>query len=269
MKPETRRRLLGSSVVAFVAGLFGKGANASARSTDKPGSGGEDGPLTTEGQVLRSGVYRNRPPMEPLDTMIRFERSDNNQGRAVTHEVLSLMHEEKGANSFPWTMYAHLSTQHVEGDACVVCSRLHKKGAGWACGLHSEVFNTARAVALGVNVEMSNDYDGPEPTEVIGVNVQAHGSKPCQTGIQVHDADSHFEKGIGLNGKGSVGLDLGGKFDVGIHTGHNSIRLGEGACIELDPAGRIRLRYRSNRIEFLNGDKVFAHLDVDGEDHAI
>ncbi len=28
-------------------------------------------------------------PLEPLDTMIRFERADNNNGRAVTHEILS------------------------------------------------------------------------------------------------------------------------------------------------------------------------------------
>jgi hypothetical protein len=45
--------------------------------------------------------------------------------------------------------------------------------------------------------------------------------------------------------------------------------LNEGACIELDGKGRIKLRYRNNRIEFLNGDRCFAHLDVNAADHAI
>ena len=37
-----------------------------------------------------------------------------------------------------------------------------KHGPGWSSGLHSEVFNHSRAVAFGVNIEMSNDYSGAE-----------------------------------------------------------------------------------------------------------
>lgn len=255
-----RRGFLLKGLLAFVGSMFGGRALAA---EEVKGSS----ELVTEGEVLKTSVYKGRPPLEPLDTMIRFERSDENKGRAMTHEILSLMHEEKGRNSYPWTIYAHLTTHHVEGDACVLCSRLTKENAGWSCGLHSEVFSSGRAVALGVNVEMTNRYPGPEPTQVIGINIQAQGPYDCQYGIQVHDNAGHFDKAIGLNGQGKVGLDLGGRFGTGIHTHSNSIRLDEGACIELEGTGRVRIRYSSGRIEFMNGDRCVGHIPVDGEDH--
>lgn len=227
--------------------------------------------LKKSGESLTTHVRQGEPPVQPLDTMVLFERGDdNNAPNPGTHEVLSLIHQEKGKRSFPWTIYASLETHHEEGDACVLCSRLHKHGPGWSAGLHSEVFNHARAVALGANIEMSNDFAGPEPTQVIGLNIQAvKGPRPMQYGIQVHDGEGHFDKGIGLNGKGKAALDLGGKFDVGLNAHGNSIRLGEGGCIELDDDGRIKVRYNKGRIEFLNGDHCFGHLDVNGADHAI
>src|SRR5665811_1823472 len=94
---------------------------------------------------------------------------------------------------------------HETGDACVVCSLLHKHGPGWSSGLHSEVFSHARAVALGVNIEMSCDYAGPEPTEVIGLNIQAVGGPhPMQSAIQIHDGLGHFETGVNLKGSGKT-----------------------------------------------------------------
>ena len=272
-----RRNFLVRGILAIIAGLVGKEILSAA----PPRGGTEDkksaippapaaAMLMTEGEVLKTTTYKGRPqPMEPLDTMVRMERVDNNNERAMTHEILSLMHEEKGTKSYPWTIYSHLTTQHVEGDACVLCSRLHKNGPGWSCGLHSEVFSNAPMVGLGVNIEMSNAYKGPEQTLIIGMNVQAHGPYDSQYGIQVHDADGHFEKGIGLNGKGKVGLDLGGEFGVGINTGNNSIRVAEGTPIELDKDGKIKIRYQNGRIEFLNGDKCIGHIKVDREDHEI
>lgn len=257
-----RRGFLAKGLLAFVGGLLARRAQA-AEPEPKASS------LAGGGEVVKTNMAKGRPPVEPLDTMMRFERSDNSRGPAITHEILSLIHEETGTKSFPWTMYAHLSTQHVEGDACVVCSRLHKKGPGWSCGLHSEIFSDAPGVGLGMNVEVSNTYTGPAETQIIGLNVQAHGTRPCQMGIQVHDWDSHFDKAIGLNGKGRVGLDLGGKFDVGIHAHGNSIRLDEGAGIELDGAGKIRVRYNDGRIEFMNGSRCIGHIKADGEDHAL
>jgi len=262
-----RRSLILKGLFGLVAGLFA----GSARADDKTD---EAGPLHTEGQTLKSSVYKGRPePMEPLDTMIRFERSDDNNERAMTHEVLSLMHEEKGKKSYPWTIYSHLTTHHIEGDACVLCSRLHKNDRGWSCGLHSEVFSNAPMVGLGVNVEMSNSYSGPEQTVLYGVNVMACGPRPCQSAIAVKSNGSGpgavFEKQIALESDGPVGADLSGKFGVGIDMHGNSIRLNEGACIELDGVGRVRLRYLKGRIEFLDGDTCIGHISVDGEDHEL
>ena len=110
----------------------------------------------------------------------------------MTHEVMSLIHQEKGKHSYPWTLYTSLETHHETGDACVICSRLHKHGPDWSTGVHSEVFNHARAVALGANIEMTNDYAGADETLVIGLNIQATGgARPMQYGIQVHDHESH------------------------------------------------------------------------------
>jgi hypothetical protein len=38
---------------------------------------------------------------------------------------------------------------------------------------------------------------------------------------------------------------------------------------ELEETGRIKFRYRAGRIEFLNGEKCFGHLDVNGDDHGL
>jgi hypothetical protein len=255
--PSGRRQFLLTGLFSLIAGFF------SGRSATAAAAKGTGEPVTTR---MRQG----EPPGQPLDTMLLFERGDDNNGPAITHEVLSLIHQEKGKHSYPWTMYASLETHHETGDACVVCSRLHKHGPGWSSGLHSEVFNHGRGCALGVNIEMSSDHVGPEATEVIGLNIQAvGGSAPMQHGIQVHDSGNHFQTAINLKGKGASGIDLPGSYQVGLNLRNNNIRLNEGACVELDASGRIKVRYKTNRIEFLNGDRCIAHLDVNAEDHAI
>ena len=252
-----RRRFLLGGLASLVGGLFGFRAKAAATTT----AGGA--PVTTH---MRQGDV----PTQPLDTMLLFERGDEHNGQAITHEVMSLIHVEKGKNSYPWTLYTSLETYHETGDACVVCSRLHKRGPGWSSGLHSEVFNHARAVALGVNIEMSNDYSGADATTVIGLNIQAVGGPtPMQHGIQIHDGANHFETGIHLKGQGTTGIDLAGNYRVGVNLRANNLRLNEGACVELDDKGLIKFRYKNNRIEFLNGERCFGHLDVNGEDHKL
>jgi hypothetical protein len=252
-----RRQFLLTGLISLIAGLLGLRKAAAAA-------------VTSSGDPVTTRMRLGQPPGQPLDTMLLFERGDDNNGKAITHEVLSLIHQERGKHSYPWTMYASLETHHETGDACVVCSRLHKHGPGWSSGLHSEVFNHHRGVALGVNIEMSNDYSGSESTTVTGLNIQAvGGTAPMQHGIQIHDGGNHFQTAIHLPGKSATGIDLPGTFQVGLNLHHNNLRLNEGACVELDGKGRIKLCYKNNRIEFLNGDRCFAHLDVGAEDHAI
>jgi len=252
-----RRQFLLTGILSLLAGLFGSRRAAAAA-------------IKSAGEPVTTHMRLGEPPAQPLDTLLLFERGDDNNGPAITHEVLSLIQQEKGKHSYPWTLYASLETHHETGDACVVCSRLHKHGPGWSSGVHSEVFNHSRGVALGANIEMSNDYSGGDGTLAIGLNIQAvGGSAPMQHGIQIHDGANHFQTAIHLPGKGATGIDLPGSFQVGLNLHNNGLRLNEGACIELDGQGRIRLRYRNNRIEFLNGDRCFAHLDVNGEDRPL
>ena len=117
---------------------------------------------------------------------------------------------------------------------------------------------------------MSSDYAGSEPTQVIGLNIQpVGGPATMQYAIQVQDGKGQFDTGVGLNGKGRAGLDVAGHYDVGINAHSNTIRVNEGTCIELDGKGLIKVRYLKGRVEFLNGDHCFGHLDVNGPDHAL
>ena len=263
-----RRNFLWGGLLALLGGLRGS-KQAAAATAHPPGHP----TLATEGIALKTVVTQGNVRNVPLDTMVLFERGENNQGRAETHEVLSLIQEEKGPNSYPYTLYAQLTTHQIVGDAVVLCSSLIKKGVGWATGHHSEVHNHAKGAAIGVNVEMHNHYPEPHATEVIGVNIQPTQGL-CRYGIQVQggadETHQQFEKAIGLNGSGAIGVDLGGHFkEAGIHAHDNSIRLNEGAGLELDGLGKVRLCYRKGRIEFMNGDRCLGHINTDGQDHEL
>src|SRR4051812_22141859 len=65
-----------------------------------------------ESDVVHRRMRQGNPPSQPLDTMLLFERGDDSTGQPTTHEVLSLVHQEKGKKSYPWTMYASLETHH-------------------------------------------------------------------------------------------------------------------------------------------------------------
>ena len=241
------------------------------RARAQSGSGpAPDDAIERKGGLLNRFMRQGTVKALPLDTMVLLERGDNHILPSGTHEVLSLVQEERGTQAFPWTLFASLVTHHEKGDAVVLQSRLHKHGAGWSTGMHSEAYCHGRGVTLGANIEMHNDFAGPGGAQVIGLNIQASGGpSEMHCGIQIQDGAGRFHTGIRLNSKGSNGLDMVGKYDVGINAHDNNIRLNEGACVELDGEGKIRVRYRNGRIEFLNGDKCFGHLDVNGEDHAI
>jgi hypothetical protein len=57
---------------------------------------------------------------------------------------------------------------------------------------------------------------------------------------------------------------MAGKYEVGLDMHGNRIRLSEGTCIELEETGRIQMRYRGGRREFLNGQRCVAFLDMNG-----
>lgn len=225
--------------------------------------------LKSSGEVLRTNVSKGEPPVEPLDTMIHFRRSDDNNGRAMTHEILSLSHEEKGKSSYPWTVYAHLGTHHEVGDACVVCSRLHKYGPGWSSGLHSEVFNHNRAVSIGVNVEMGNDYSGKEATQIIGVNVQAVGPLPADHGIHIHDGNGRFRKAIGIEGACDVAIDVSGRHKIGMDLHGCQLRLGDGGEIALDGKGEVTMRYADGALQLVRSGKTVVRIPLEGPERRV
>jgi len=265
--PNPPRRSLLAAAFAACAGFLIFRRQTIAEADAPAASDGIDrsgGPLTTR---MRQGTLSGLP----LDSMVVLERGDeHNSEPNGTHEILSLIHEERGEKSFPWTLFASLDTNHVEGDATVLQSRLHKHGAGWSAGVHSEVYVHERAVALGANIEMSNDYSGSDGQEVIGLNIQAvAGPTPMQCGIQIHTGQGQFETDIKLAGKGGTGVDMPGTFGIGLNARGNSIRVDEGTCVELDGVGMIKVRYKAGKIEFLNGERCFGHLDVNGADHPL
>lgn len=262
--PSNRRGFLGAAAALLTGFLVGGRARAQSGAAPVAGDG-----IERRGGLLNRFMRQGTLKPLPLDTMVLLERGDNHTTLPNgTHEVLSLVQEERGPLAFPWTLFASLVTHHEKGDAVVLQSRLHKHGAGWSTGMHSEAFCHGRGVTLGANIEMHNDFAEPEGANVIGLNIQASEGE-IGSGIQIQDGGGNFHTGIRLNGKGPNGLDMVGKYDVGINAHDNPIRLNEGACIELDGVGAIRVRYQNGRIEFLNGDKCFGHLDVHGQDHAL
>jgi hypothetical protein len=208
------------------------------------------------------------PDIPPLDSPVVFAREGAHE-QGMTHEVFSLIQEEKGSNAFPWTVYAQLRTQHTAGDAVVFYSRLYKDGPGWSCGFHSEVFAKNWGVALGANIEMSNQYEGTEGFNgVIGLEMQSLGPKPARSGIQIEGAGG-YEALVRLTADGQTGIDCAGNYGVGVNLGRNPLRLAEGSWIQLDADGQVKLRYNRGNIEFFNGDRRVAHLAMDAQDHAL
>ena len=217
---------------------------------------------------LPQRFVNGKPVIPPLDTSILFARQlDSSDG--ITHEVLSLIQQEDGDNSFPWTVYAQLRTKHTGGDAVVFYARLHKDGPGWSCGVHSEVFAKNWGVGIGVNIEVANQYEGEEGFNgVIGLEMQSLGPKPAQSGVQIEGA-GRYGTMVLLRGGADTGLDVPGDCGVGANLRQNSLRLDEGSWIELDEQGEVKMRYHKGAIEFYKGERRIAHLPVEAEDHEL
>ena len=208
------------------------------------------------------------PDIPPLNSPIVFAREGTNTGGTV--EVLSLIQDEKGENVYPWTLYAQLRSKHKGGDACVICTRLYKDGPGWSTGIHSEVFSKNWGVGIGVNIEVSNQYEGKEGFNgVIGLEMQSLGPKRASSGLQI-EGPAGYDTIVRLRGgEAQTGIDLAAKCEVGANLHGNSLRLDEGSFIQLDQTGQVRLRYFKGNIEFFNGDKRVAYLPMNAEDHKL
>jgi hypothetical protein len=203
-------------------------------------------------------MRKGNPQVVPLDTMILFERGDTTNTTG-TREVLSIIHEDNASQAFPWTIYAQLTTHHTAGggDATILNTRLLKYGTGWSAGLHSEVFNYNSGVALGCNIEMANGVD-PANTTVAGLHILAREAtyanpnpKQSNYGILIQDESTTcaFRTGIGIRGKGNVGIDFeNSSYNIGIDMRSNKIKCGR---IDTDVAGKTtRLFDGDNQIWF-------------------
>ncbi len=257
----TRRRFFGAALVPALAAAV---AQLSSRAEAQPAA--EPPPAPTD--VLPKRFLVGNPEIPPLDSPIVFAREGtSNAGGTV--EVLSLIQEEKGDSSFPWTLYTQLRTRHTAGDACGICTRLYKDGPGWCTGIHSEVFSKNWGVGIGVNIEVSNQYEGAEGfNSILGIEMQSLGPKPALAGLQI-EGKGGYESMVRLRSDAQTGIDVSGKCDVGLNLHASSLRLDEGAFVQLDQAGLIKLRYHEGNIEFFNGDKRIAYLPTNAEDHKL
>jgi len=252
-----RRSFFRTTLLPVFCAVAGAGAVASTAEAQE-----------AEPEYLPRRFIQGKPEIPPLDSPIVFARQDTSDSNH-THEVLSLIQQEDGDNSFPWTLYAQLRTRHTGGDAVVYYSRLYKDGPGWSCGYHTEVFSKNWGVGIGVNVEMSNQYEGTEGFNgIIGMEMQSLGPKPAKAGVQI-EGEGGYETLVRLRGDGETGVDLTGDCDVGVNLHQNSLRLDEGSWIQLDQEGHVRIRYQDGNIEFFNGEKRIAHLPVMAEDHEL
>jgi hypothetical protein len=205
------------------------------------------------------------PVVPPLDSSVVWARQHNEDGTAETHEMLSLIYNETGVNSFPWPVYIQLSTVHEHGDACGTYVRMLKNGGnGWAASYHTDLISgpTAGGVNIGTNIEITN----PSPKlRAIGVNIQQEdqyadaainvqnnedkASGPWNYGIHF-DVNSHGKKAIQVDGTWSAGLDVGS----------NDIFMDAGTRLFFASGEKVALRYNSEskQLEILAGDTLVA-----------
>jgi hypothetical protein len=90
--PTPRRSFLAAGFMAALGGLLSRRrSDAQGQPPVAPAVAPADG-LVRAGEPLTTRLRLGNPPVPPLDSMVVFERGDDNNGRAMTHEVLSLIH---------------------------------------------------------------------------------------------------------------------------------------------------------------------------------
>jgi hypothetical protein len=212
------------------------------------------------------------PVIPPLDSAVTWARQHDEDGTAETHEMLSLIFNETGVNSYPWPVYIQLSTVHEHGDACGTYVRMLKNGGdGWAASYHTDLISgpTAGGVNIGTNIEITN----PSPKlRAIGVNIQQE-DQYADAAINIQNNQDkasgpwtyglHFD--VGSRGKKAIQVD--GTWSAGLDVGSNDIMMNAGTRLFLasgDEAGvALRFNSKSKQLEILSGDALIAFLPVD------
>ena len=193
----------------------------------------------------------------PLDSPLVYRRGqDTDTPPGATRQILSLIHEVKAKQAFPWPLYIQLTSAHDRGDAVGATVRLTTTGDGWGSGFHAETFHDAgKGTTIGVNVEPHKKVaDGRS----IGMNIQAvdwamDGTTPPITvvdeAINIQTAPkARFNDGlrfdVGSKGRRAIAID--GNWETGLDLGSAAVDFGgkDGIRLAWNPA--------RNRIEFID-----------------
>jgi len=154
--------------------------------------------------------------------------------------------------------YIQLTTAHNEGDADGATVRLMKSGNGWATAYHAETFHDGgNGSTIGVNIEAHKKVDSGRS---VGVNIQSvdwqiDGSTQDPTvvdraiSVQCH-SKANFTTGLHFDetSKGMRALWIQGRWDVGIDTGDNCIRMNRGAELCFDETRRFYMSTTQKQI---------------------
>lgn len=225
--------------------------------------------LTSAGDTLTSrmawasedGVDATLPP---VDSDILWSRRDaiaQPTSAVGTHMVLALVQQLTSiVEAYPVTAYIELTAGQNRGDGVGAYVRLKKTGAGWAAGVHTEVFHQTAAsssnaydTSIGVNIEMTREADSGR---VVGLNVAAEQGR-VEEAINVQAQPNteivsglHLEPGC----TGTRALWVEGNWQVGCDLGDAPLRINGGGQIQLEETGAIYMTFnvKDNRIEFWN-----------------
>ena len=197
--------------------------------------------------------------LPPLDSSVVWGRGIDSADRG-TVEVLSIIMDATGnaVGVYPYPVYVQLTTAHSYGDATGINSTLFHSGSAWATATHAEAHqesgNTGTTIGSNVEVHKQTGAAG----RVIGANVQSS-EGDCDQGVNIQgewDTALNFDGGS----SGTRGIWLQGKFEVGLDLGNNHMRMNAGQHICLEDTDSVYLQYNSKNgmIEFWKSGKRVA-----------
>ncbi len=187
--------------------------------------------------ALERRQFGDPVPLPPLDSAITYRRGqEKDTAPGYTQQILSLIHDVKAKQAFPWPLYIQLTTAHDRGDAVGATVRLTGSGAGWSTGFHTETFhNAGTGTTIGVNIE---PHKTVATGRSIGMNIQAvdwvmEGQAPPRTtideAINIQTAPkARFRDGLRFDegSKGGRAIAIDGKWETGLDLGTAGIDFG-------------------------------------------